>query len=320
MTLAVPGHVCFAAALILGYSASPATAQDNSIKVTLDNTYGTIAPPNDAFPFNANHASVVSVVLLILSLTFVGISFKESKRWNSTVPAALTIGAASCILPEAVDNYLANCYWAQSHDPRFLMFTFLGREFDVFVGIIWWSFGAVLGCCIFGALMRDVSTGTLWKGLALAGLFDIVLEECLLNYGGLYFYYGHQPLVLIAKFPWWWLFCNVSAIFMGIAVTYRYRAWFNGWKSVFVLPILPFCYIGAWSLAAMPTVYAVQADYSPLVTQACGVLTCCIALVQTGVMMDAILDRDPLDVGSGRRNISLQDAKTSLDTRQVRWK
>ncbi|POS73491.1 hypothetical protein DHEL01_v208113 [Diaporthe helianthi] len=280
-------------------------AQHARVNITFDETFRTVAPPNDAFAHDAHHTQVVSGVLLSISLLCVLVSLRESKRWSSTVPAALTIGAATCILPEAVDNYLANCYWAQSHDPSQIMFTFLGREFDIFVGIIWWSYGAVVGCTILGALMRGVSTKTLWALLVVAGVLDIILEECLLNYGGIYLYYGHQPLVLFSKFPCWWAFCNVSAVFLGIAMTYRYREWFNGWRSVFVLPILPLCYIAGWSMPAMSTVYAVHADYSPLVTQLCGILTCCLALVQTGVIMDAVLGRDPLDLEQSGRSVRL---------------
>ncbi|GJC96791.1 membrane protein [Colletotrichum higginsianum IMI 349063] len=309
------GRPLLTAALLLSTLPS-ALAQNARVKVTLDETFRTVAPPNDAFAHNADHVRVASTVLLGLILTFVLLSLRESKRWSSTVPTALTLGAATCILPEAVDNYLANCYWAQSHDPSQLMFTFLGREFDVYVGIIWWSFGAVLGCTIFGALMRGVTTKTLWVLLGLAALFDLVLEECLLNYGGLYLYYGHQPLVLVSKFPWWWGFCNVSAIFLGIASTYRYREWFNGWRSIFVLPILPFCYIAGWSLAAMPTVYAVHADYSFFITQLCGLLTCCLALVQTGVMMDVLLERDPLKLDQSGRSPRLGKG-TSSSTRSA---
>ncbi|KAJ0287344.1 hypothetical protein Brms1b_003717 [Colletotrichum noveboracense] len=100
------------------------------------------------------------------------------------------------------------------------MFTLLGRGFDLYVGIIWWSYGAVLSCGIFGALQRNIRTGTLWALLGFAGLLDIILEECMLIYGGIYTYYGHQPLVFNV-FPCWWAFCNVSSIFVGISITYR---------------------------------------------------------------------------------------------------
>ncbi|KAJ8114621.1 hypothetical protein OPT61_g3541 [Boeremia exigua] len=279
--------------LLLSFIA-PSFAQNAQTKVTLHPIYRTVAPPGDAFPQDPNHISVVSVVLLTVSLIFVAASFTESKRWNSTVPAALTIGGASCVFAEAINCYLSNVYWTTSHNPRLLMFTLMGRDFDVYVGIIWWSFGAAVGCCIYGALMRNVSTGTLWACLGVAGMADLVLEEVILNYGGIYTYFGHQPLVLFGLFPCWWLFANVAGLFLGVAITYRYRNWFNGWKSVLLLPILPFCYVAPHTLAAMPTIYVIQADHSPLITQMCGLLTACLALVEVGIIMDTVLERHPL--------------------------
>ncbi|KAG9194064.1 hypothetical protein G6011_04099 [Alternaria panax] len=283
-------------------------AQNAYSKVTLHPVYRTVAPPYDSFPQDPSHIRVVSIVLLGVSLIFLAASFTESRRWNSTVPAALTLGATTCVLAEAINCYLSNVYWSHSHDPKQLLFTLLGREFEVYVGIIWWSFGAVLSCSIYGALMRNVSTGMLWVLLGLAAFFDVVLEECMLNYGGIYTYYGHQPLVLFKLFPCWWAFCNVSGIFAGIALTYRYRSWFNGWKSALLLPILPFCYVGPQVLAAMPTIYVIQADHTPLVTELCGILTCCLAVVEAGVIMDTFLGRHPLQLSS---NTGLAKAKKS---------
>ncbi|KAI8266364.1 hypothetical protein K4K58_009958 [Colletotrichum sp. SAR11_239] len=159
------------------------------------------------------------------------ITLRESKRWGSTVPTALTIGSATFVFVEAINCYLANVYWTTSHDPGKLMFTLLGRDFDVYVGIIWWSYGAVLSCGIFGALQRNIRTGSLWSLLGFAGLLDIILEESMLMYGGIYTYYGHQPLVFNV-FPCWWAFCNVSSIFVGISITYSFfKPYLNGiWR------------------------------------------------------------------------------------------
>ncbi|CAG1964788.1 unnamed protein product [Fusarium graminearum] len=270
--------VPYISSIILNFDRLSA-AQNAHGKVELDPTYRTVATPIGNLAQDPDHIRVVSSILLAVSLVFLGISVSESKRWNSTVPATLTAGAASCVLAEAVNCYLSNVCWTQSHDPSQLLFTLLGR--------------------------------TLWVLLGLAGFFDFILEETMLQYGGIYTYYGHQSLVLFKLFPCWWPFCNVSGTFFGSAISYRYRAWFDGWRSVFLLPILPFCYIGPQVLAAMPTVYVVQADHNPLTTQLCGMLTCCIAVVQTGIMMYVVLHRDPLDFGGFSRNLRFDMGKTS---------
>jgi len=63
------------------------------------------------------------------------------------------------------------------------------------------------------------------------------------------------------------------------------------------LSVLPFCYVEPQVLAAMPTIYVIQADHSPLITELCGILTCCVAVIQAGIIMDAVLGRRPLSFG-----------------------
>lgn len=290
-----------------------AFAQGAHTQVLLDPAFRTPAPPNNAFPQDARHVFVATSVMLVIALIFLVVAAFDSRRYKSTVPIAMVLGAAFCVVPEAIDNYLAGCYWSQSHDPDKLLFFLMGREFDHYVGVMWWAFGAILGYLLYAVLLRKVTTGTLWICLALSGIADIVLEEILLNYGSIYMYFGHQPLVLISKFPWWWLFANVSALFLSVAIAYRFRAWFNGWKSVFILALMPFCYIGAFTLAGMPAIFVIQGDFSPLVTQLGGILTCIIALIQTGAMMYLILGRNPFafrEVPPDRQRSNARHART----------
>lgn len=270
-------------------------AQNAHTTVVLAENFRTPAPPNDAFIQNTSHVFVSTAVMFSIAAAFVVVATIDSKRYKSTVPQALVLGAAFCVVPEAIDNYLGGCYWSQSHNPNMLLFFLMGREFDYYVAVMWWAFGAILGYLLYAALLREVKTGTLWICMGLSGLADVILEEILLGYGGIYTYFGHQPLVLIKNFPWWWLFSNVSALFLSVSLAYRYRDWFNGWRSVFILALMPLCYIGAFTLSGMPTIFVIQGDFSPLVTQLGGLLTCVIAVIQTGAMIHLILERDPLD-------------------------
>ncbi|THY11382.1 hypothetical protein D6D01_08937 [Aureobasidium pullulans] len=56
--------------------------------------------------------------------------------------------------------------------------------------------------CIVPEAVNNYLEATLWTYLALAVLADIILEEILLGYGGIYLYFGLQPLVF-NLFPCW---------------------------------------------------------------------------------------------------------------------
>lgn len=270
-----------------------ASAHDAYSSVVLDSAFRTPAPPNGIFQQNPEHVFNATTAMFFIAICFMVIAARDSFKYKSTVPLAMVLGAAFCVVPEAIDNYIAGCYWSQSHDPDKLLLFLMGREFDYYVGIMWWAFGAILGYLLYAVLLRKVTTGTLWVCLALSGIADIVLEEILLGYGGIYTYFGHQPLVLINNFPWWWLFANVSSLFLSVAIAYRFRSWFNGWKSIFILLLMPFCYIGAFTLAGMPAIFAIQGDFSPLTTEALGVATCVISVIQIGAIMKLVLGLNP---------------------------
>ncbi|THX52353.1 hypothetical protein D6D06_06781 [Aureobasidium pullulans] len=277
-----------------------AIAQSSQTKVTLHDIFRTPAPPGDAFAQDASHVLVVMTILIPISLGFLAFAISESKRFKTSIPIGLVVAGIFCVVPEAVNNYLGGVYWTQSHDPKQLLFILMGREFDYYVAFIWWSLSSGVGVTFYAALLRRVSTGTLWAYLALAVLADIILEEILLGYGGIYIYFGHQPLVF-NLFPCWWGPANISSLFLSITLAYRYRAWFEGWRSIFLLPLVPTCYIGAWTLCGMPTVFAIQGDISPLITESAGIYSCIVAVVQSGVMMHLVLDRDPLAISGPRK-------------------
>lgn len=287
-----------------------AAAQSAHTKILLHETFRTPAPPGDAFAQDANHIVVVMAVLLPVALGFLALAFTEAKRFNTSIPIALVIAGIFCVVPEAINNYIGGVYWTQSHDPNQLLFTLMGREFDYYVAIIWWSFASGAGVLLYAALLREFDTGKLWTYLGLAAVANIILEEALLGYGGIYLYFGHQPLVLFRLFPCWWSFANVSSLFLSISLAYRYREWFNDWRSVFVVLLVPFCYIGAYTLCGMPTIFVIQGDFSPLITELAGIATCIIAVIQAGVMMHLVLDRNPCDCGAAKQvAISKKEAR-----------
>ncbi|KAF2494937.1 hypothetical protein BU16DRAFT_540174 [Lophium mytilinum] len=298
-------HISAAFLALCALAPSMVLAQNAQVKVVLSDTFRTPAPPNDAFAMNTDHVIVSTAVMASIALFFMVVAYFDGKKFNDTIPLAIIVGSAFCVVPEAVDNYLGGCYWSQSHDPNMLLFFLMGREYDAYVGVMWWAFGAILGYVLYAMLLREVSNKTLWIGLALSGLGDIIVEEVLLNYGGVYMYFGHQPLVLITMFPFWWLFSNVSSLFLSISIAYRYRAWLNGWRSIAMFALMPFCYIGGFTLSAMPTIFVIQGNFSPLVTQLGGLATVAVSLIQTFAMFNIILDRNPFALSESPKSVKL---------------
>ena len=267
-----------------------------------DLAFNTPLPPNELYPQNAEHVFVSTAIMAAIASVVMIIAARDSWKYRSTVPLGMVLGAAFCVVPESIDNYLGGVFWTYGNNPDHLMFVLMGRNFEWYVSIMWWAFGAILGYILYASLLRQVKTRTLWLVLIVSGLSDILVEELLLGYGGIYTYYGNQPLVLINHFPWWWLFVNVSALFMSAAIAYRFRHWFNGWKSVLILLLMPFCYIGGFSFTGMPAVFAVNGSFTPLVTQLLGIVTCVVSVIFAGATMYIVLGRNPFKFKQGITN------------------
>ena len=123
----------------------------------------------------------------------------------------------------------------------------------------------------------------------------MIAEIVFLGVGGLYVYYGNQPLVVIGgsvNMPLWWMFMNNAGLFFGISILYRYRDYFNGIRSLWALVILPLTYLGVNAAVAMPTAFAINDPAMPWFwTQLMGVITCCLCLLVVQDTMKLVLKR-----------------------------
>lgn len=285
-----------------------ASAQSAYVSIVLDPTFHTPAPPNDSFPPNPVHILHATIGMLAIAVLATIVAVFDGFKYKSTVPVAIVTAAAFCVFPESIDNYLGGCYWSQLHIPSHIFYFLMGREFDYYVIVMWWAFGAVLGYVMYAALLRNAATRTLWLAFAISGVADILFEETLLGYGGIYTYFGHQPLVLISRFPWWWLFVNVSALFLSVAVAYRFRDWLNGWRSVLILALMPVCYIGGFAFAGMPAIFVIQGNFSAFLTEAAGIATVILSLVLTSGVMSLVLGRTPFGLRGEEPECRILDA------------
>lgn len=250
-------------------------------------------PPD--YPYIAQHVLWISVFLVLCGLTYTVMAVRKSIATRSTVPLAIAVTGAMFTFPESV-NCLLNCiYWTVSPGGEFTLTTLLGHKMDLHVLIVWWSYVAVIGYMIYDALEKGWSAKKLWNLYAFSVLCDVVVEILFLGVGGLYVYYGNQPLVIIGgdvNLPLWWMFMNNAGLFLGISIVYTYRQWFNGWRSLLVLILLPLVYVAVDAATAMPTAFAINSpDMAWLPTQLIGIATCLLCLAVVRSTMKLILKK-----------------------------
>jgi hypothetical protein len=109
-------------------------------------------------------------------------------------------------------------------------------------------------------------------------LVDIAMEELMLHYD-LYYYYGHQPLILIAKLPLWWVPCNALGQILAVALIALVKPLQKGWKLLLIPILIPICDAVAYSAISLPSWIVVNTPVSWWVLQLGGLATCGLAFM-----------------------------------------
>jgi hypothetical protein len=204
----------------------------------------------------------------------------------------VALSGVFCAIPEVFIDIAGACFWP--YDDGNVIYTILGRPMTWYPIAAWYGFGAVLAYVPYALFLRRAKISWLWCGLILACMFDIVVEEIMLNIPGLYVYYGHQPLILATKFPAWWMFTNIPGVFLGSALAWRFRTELAGWKGILMFCLMPIAFLGVFGFAAMPASIVILGDYSWLTTQIGGLATAILGLVAMALTIRIMLGRNPL--------------------------
>lgn len=278
-------------AIFLGGSS---TALAAPVATPIDPHFGIpTLPINSAFgDVTTIYAS--AVLLAVALLVFCFACFDGFKR-KTFLPIFVALSGIGCVIPETFVDIAAGCYWTVRQGD--VVFRIMGRDMTWFPFVAWLAFGACLTYLAYAALLRGVKTKWLWLAFIVAGIIDIVFEEIMLNAGGLYVYYGHQPLILFTEFPLWWMFSNAAGLFLAAALAYRYRKHLEGWRGLAMFFITPTSWLSVFGFAAMPASIVINGNYSWLVTQAGGLLTAALSALAVAGTMHLVLQRDPFNFG-----------------------
>lgn len=268
-------------------------AQAASSPMVIDPNFGVPAPPMQAH-YDPHNTLVAECVLITVGLLATAFALRDGIRNKTALPVFVALSGMFCVFPEVFIDVLGGCLWPTS--PGHVAFKILGREMTWFPVTAWFAFGALLITICYSMMSRKVKTKWIWVAFAVAGSLDIVFEEIMLNVHGLYVYFGHQPLILLTKFPWWWLPTNTGGLFLAAALAYRYRKYLTGWKGAAMFLLTPIAYMGVHGFVGMPADTVINGDYNWIVTQAGGIATVLLCLVAAAITIHLVLQRNPFDL------------------------
>ncbi|KXH64940.1 hypothetical protein CNYM01_04209 [Colletotrichum nymphaeae SA-01] len=269
-----------------------------SMDFTIDQTFNLPRPPTD-LPYNKTSNIICMVSMTATGLSAVLLGARDALRSRTLLPVVLPLSGAMIAFPETFIDVLGCIYYPWTDQNASLHI--VGREMPPWIPI---RFGyASLMQMNLQLLTNKTSARTLWYFLGLMMVSDLIVEEILLPMG-VYHYYGNQPLVVINRFPWWWMAPNSIGVFLATALAYRYRSYLVGWKVLTVLFLTPMSVGGIYGFICFPVWVAINGDYGWLVTQLLGLLTMILGFVTFAIILEMVLGKNPFNLdskdGSGR--------------------
>lgn len=249
-------------------------------------------PTNADFPYDRTNNVVAIVGLGIVGLIGLGLAVREYVRNHTLLPLFLTLGTVVVVVPEVFVDVIGMVYYpTDATDHAFDLF---GRQMGWFILAGWFGAGAY-GVAMLKILQTRPTAKQVWLVLLGTGLSYTIFEELLVTSGGIYHYYGNQPMWW-HSLPLWWTPCNViGCAFLPAAFAYRFSPMLRGWRASVMLIVVPACVAGAYAFIAMPSWIVVNGDYPWLVTQLAGLATWALGIGMIAVIMNVFLGYRPFD-------------------------
>jgi hypothetical protein len=217
--------------------------------------------------------TIITVILATVVAAFVVAALRDWKRSGSPAFLLMLIGGYVCSFNEATVDVLGHCFFPND---GVLGYTAFGRGVPVWVILAYIVFFGGLSYVMAAAFKNGATRTTMWTGIVIFGVLNVVLEMPMLG-AGLYVYYGYQPFA-VGGFPLSWLVINSLGSLFGAVVLVRLSWFFTGARQL-LLVFLPFAtYMSSWVLA-MPHFAITNTDMPAGVHMAAAALSMVLGVI-----------------------------------------
>lgn len=265
-----------------------------------------VVPTNAEFPYVRSHNVVASALLGALGLVGLGVAVREYVVHRTLVPLFTALGTILIVVPEVFVDIVGLVYYPTSAGDH--AFTLFGRQMGYFILFGWFGAGA-FALLMFKILQSRPTARTVWTVLGATCVAYTCFEELLVGAGGVYHYYGNQPMWW-DRLPLWWTPCNtLGCVLLPAAFAVRFLPVLRGWRAAVMLVVVPACVAGGYALIALPSWVVVNGDYPYLVTELAGLSTWALGIGTTAVLMKVLLGYEPFVPSS--RPVLVEPMRTS---------
>lgn len=260
-----------------------------------ENTGVPVVPSNADFPYS--HTHTIWAIVLLGGLGTVGflLCVREVIKNNDWLPLFTSIGTVIIVVPEVFVDIIGMVYYPTSDSDH--AFDLFGRQMGWFILAGWFGAGAFAVTMTKALLLRPTAK-QVWILMGATCLSYTIFEEFLVGFGGIYHYYGNQPMWW-HNLPLWWTPCNaIGCALLPAAFAYRYQALLKGWKAAAMLVVVPASVAGAYAFIGMPSWVVVNGDYAWFPTELAGLGTWALAIGLVAIILNLFLGYQPFSPDS----------------------
>jgi hypothetical protein len=252
-------------------------------------------PTNADFPYDRDHNLIAIVFLGSVGCVGLAWALRELFTKRDWMPLCLSLGGVAIVIPEVFVDIVGMVYYPTSDSDH--AFDLFGRQMGWFILAGWFGAGA-FGAMMLKAFLSRPSAKQVWILLGVTALSYSIFEEFLVTSGGIYEYYGNQPMWW-HSLPLWWTPCNtIGAALLPAAFAYRYQALLRGWRALLMIFVVPTGVAVGYSFVAMPGWIVVNGDYPWLPTELAGLAVWLIGIGTVAMVMNLFLGYQPFDPDS----------------------
>jgi hypothetical protein len=261
--------------------------------VTLaENTGVPPVPTNADFPYDRTNTVFAILFMGAFGLAGLVVTIRRILRSGDWLPLFAALGTVVIVVPEVFVDIVGMVYYPT--DDADHAFDLFGRQMGWFILAAWFGAGA-FAVTMLMELEKRPSAKRVWGLMAFTAVSYTIFEEILVGLGGVYHYYGNQPLWW-NQLPLWWTPCNaIGCALLPAAFAFRYRAHLTGWRASAMLVVVPASVAGAYAIIAMPSWIVVNGDYAWFVTELAGLGTYALGIGLIAIIMNLFLGYQPFD-------------------------
>ncbi len=275
--------------IITGLGSPPSYVPD---VVLNENTGVPPVPTNADFPYDRGHNLWAIVLLGGLGLAGLLLCIRDIVKKNDWLPFFASLGTVVIVVPEVFVDIIGMVYYPVSDGDH--AFDLFGRQMGWFILAGWFGAGA-FAVSTLKVLLTRPKAKHVWVFMGVTCLSYTIFEEILVGFGGIYHYYGNQPMWW-HELPIWWTPCNaIGCALLPAAVAYRYQHLLKGWKASAMLLVVPAGVAAAYAIIGMPSWIVVNGDYNWFVTELAGLSTWALAIALTAMILNVFLGYEPFD-------------------------